>query len=184
MCPLHCHRRAEASPFFERLVTHRTVVVNMTEPANYGAVKEEGVDYDIANTYYVKERELTSREKWTKFLLAALPILAAFLIVGGFTLYLLFDSGILGHGAHAGGGGGEAISSPSKKGGENPFATSKSESSSSVPSPISGRGSAPLKTTTHASGSSACSANEKCAKLGLVGACCPTNNGVMLNCCN
>jgi hypothetical protein len=156
----------------------------MSEPANYGSVKEEGVDYDIENIYYVKERELTSREKWNKFMLAALPILAAFLIVGGFTIYLLLDSGILGRGPHAGGGGGEAVSSPSKKGGENPFAASKSESSSSVPPPISGGGSAPLKTTTHASGSSACSANVKCAKLGLVGACCPTNEGVMLGCCN
>ena len=63
---------------------------------NYGAVKEERVDYDIENTYYIKEEELTLREKWNKFMLVALQILAAFLIVGGFALYLLFGSGILG----------------------------------------------------------------------------------------
>jgi hypothetical protein len=179
----------------------------MSQPANYGAVKEEEGEefYDVENMYYVKERELTLKQKCNKIILAALPILAAFIIIGGFTLYLLFDSGILGRGPHQGGGSanGGQVSNPSSRGGENPFAASKSKSSSSsssVPSPIAKGGSAPV-TTTHTTGSvpspiskggsapmttklSACSAYEKCAKLGLIGTCCPTNEGVMLGCCN
>jgi hypothetical protein len=176
----------------------------MSQPANYGAVKEEGEEfYDVENTYYVKERELTLKQKCNKIMLVALPILAAIVIIGGFTLYLLFDSGILGRGPHQGGGSANSgqVGTPSSRGGENPFVTSKSKSSSSVPSPIAKGGSAPMKTT-HATtgsvpspiskggsapvktGSLECSANEKCAKLGLIGACCPTNEGVMLGCCN
>jgi hypothetical protein len=174
-----------------------------SQPANYGAVKEEGEEfYDVENMYYVKEQELTLKQKCHKIMLVALPILAAVLIIGGFTLYVLFDSGILGRGPHQGGGSanGGQVSTPSSRGGENPFATVKSDSSSSVPSPIAKGGSA-SGTTTHSTGSvpspiskggsapmkagsSACSANEKCAKLGLIGACCPTNEGVMLGCCN
>lgn len=172
----------------------------MSQPANYGAVKGDGEEfYDVENMLYVKERELTLKQKCHKIMLVALPILAALVIIGGFTLYVLFDSGILGRGPHQRGGSGD-VSTPSSRGGENPFVTSKSTSSSSVPSPIAKGGSAPV-TTYHSTGSvpspiskggsapvktgsSACSANEKCAKLGLTGACCPTNDGVMLGCCN
>ncbi len=39
--------------------------------------------------------------------------------------------------------------------------------------------------TTNAADSSAeCSINNNCAELGLIGKCCPTNKGVMLECCS
>jgi hypothetical protein len=37
---------------------------------------------------------------------------------------------------------------------------------------------------TESSSGAECAANSKCKALGLIGACCPTHDGVMLGCCD
>lgn len=147
------------------------------EPSkNYGAVEQPQPDeeaYDIDNVYYVKEREVSAAEKRRKFLLVALPILIALLLVGGFTYYLLSGAHILKP-EGAGGSGGEIKTSPTII---SPSSPSKSSGRVSTPAPKE-------KTKSSASsGPTTCDANEKCANLGLSGDCCPTKAGVMLNCC-
>uniref|UniRef100_A0A6S8WJJ9 Uncharacterized protein n=1 Tax=Chaetoceros debilis TaxID=122233 RepID=A0A6S8WJJ9_9STRA len=49
--------------------------------------------------------------------------------------------------------------------------------------PISNAGEQKSSTTTN-NGDADCTSNSKCAELELTGICCPTNEGVMLGCCN
>ena len=150
----------------------------MSATKTYGTAEaqEEGAadqSYDIDNTYYVKERELSGKEKCAKFMLVLVPILAAVLLVGGFTFY------VISHVLERGGAGGHGkvdvsypVPSPSNA------ARPGSYPAKHAPAP------SPEEKKSTSSGSSACSANIKCADLGLVGDCCPTKAGVTLGCCD
>lgn len=147
---------------------------------NYGtAAAGAGGDpeFNLENTYYVKERSLSRKERCSKLLLVLLPILLALLLLGGVTYY--FVSHILVRGG--GGKHGEiSVTYPSSKG-----SSSTVSRPGSFPSPTEkAPAPAPAPKSHSSSGSSACSSNSKCADLGLIGDCCPTKQGVTLGCCD
>lgn len=154
-----------------------------TTAKNYGSAQqaEEGTadQYDLDNTYYVKERPMSTKERCGKIMLVLLPIVLALLLVGGFTYYVI--SNVLQKG---GGRGHDTVTTfpSSPKGGssgqETRPGTYPTEHSPPAPAP------APKEKSHASSGSSACSSNLKCADLGLVGECCPTKQGVTLGCCD
>lgn len=146
----------------------------------YGTAPEAGAaadqEYDIDNTYYVKEREMSRKERITKFVLLALPILLALLLVGGFAFYVI--SHVLERG-----GGHKNIQVTSPSGTSSSGGGREGSRPGTYPS-----GPQPAhapKVKSHTSSNSAdCSENTKCADLGLIGACCPTKAGVTLGCCD
>jgi len=153
------------------------------EVKNYGSAQaEEGgrdqSDYDIDNTFYVKEREMSRQEKCTKLMLVLLPIVLALLLVGGFTFYVISHVLVRGGGSkHGDLAYPPAAPSPAASG-HKPQSRPGHYPAESPPS------STPKEKSVETSGSSACSDNAKCAKLGLIGECCPTKQGVKLGCCN
>jgi len=156
-----------------------------TEAKNYGTAPQEGTaadEYDIDNTYYVKERTMSRKERINKFLLLLLPILLAVLLVGGFAFYVVSHVLERGGGRH---GNIDVTPQVSTKGTASRPANSRpgtyptEPKLAPAPAPIS------TKEKSHASsGSSACASNSKCADLGLIGDCCPTKQGVTLGCCD
>jgi hypothetical protein len=140
----------------------------MSNPTSYGSVDDDAADrsFDVSETYYLKESQLTPGEKRKKCIAMLLPILLAIVIMGGAAALLLKDFAHLyptstvdrdydGSGEHRG-----------------------------VPVPPAP--SIPSTPTTTASGSQQadCKNNDKCHELGLVGQCCPTLAGDFLNCCH
>ena len=156
--------------------------------SSYGAVDENpkqvverDLSYDIDNTYYVQSRPLSAKEKWRKFMLLAIPIVAAFLIMTGFA-YVLFHA--LPSSSHRTSSGTEnspssVITTPRNyysDGGDK-----KKPAGFSVPAAVR----EPTKSSsTSSKKSSACKDNSKCQQLGLTGECCPTMQGVTLGCCS
>ena len=153
---------------------------------SYGAVASRGSNdeehaaddqpFDAAHTYY-----LTDNTRWTvkKVLLVAVPILAAAMIVGGFAFFLLRDF------SHLYPGRGGDKSDYYAHGGEK--VVPSSSSTTGIDSPIT-----PASSTTadykSKSGSSkhddigaTCGVHPDCAHL--LGNCCPTPEGKMLDCC-
>jgi hypothetical protein len=154
--------------------------MSATAAKSYGSAEAASEEYDLENTYYVKGRELSSKERLTKCILVLLPILAAVILIGGFAYYV--TNHILERNA---GGGHKADTaypeSPYSSGGGGPSRPGSYPSTESNSSPAP----APKKSA-HSSStrSSSCSANPKCLELGLKGNCCPTNDGVTLGCCD
>lgn len=155
-------------------------------PTNYGSVEASentAVDqpFDADNAYYLKgsASRLTREQRMRKALLVAVPILAAILIVGGAALFLFRDFNHLypGQGGSVRDRGGY----PRTPGSSTTTTTTKSSDSHSnsfsPPSSSKDKGSA-------SEGLMACSAHPKCASAQLIGDCCPTSLGVMLDCCN
>jgi len=167
---------------------------------SYGAVasaddEEKAVDqsFDAANTYYLRE---TTRWSTKKCLLIAVPILGAILIVGGFALFLLRDF------SHLYPGRGGDKSGYYAHGGEH-VVPSSSKTTSGVNAPMTpssktdddetGDESSESKTTTttkhdksksvapNKDAGATCAVHPDCA--GLIGNCCPTDKGVVLECC-
>lgn len=149
---------------------------------NYGSAKlsEEGASaadqYDLDNTYYVKERTMSRKERLTKCMLVLVPILAAVILVGGFAYFVIshvLERGGRGNRDHAA----VAIPANPSSGGGRPASRPGTYPSTEFEPPP-----APApKEKTH---SASCSANSKCVDLGLKGECCPTNDGVTLGCCD
>mmetsp|Transcript_14644 Transcript_14644/g.31837 ORF Transcript_14644/g.31837 Transcript_14644/m.31837 type:complete len:135 (+) Transcript_14644:118-522(+) len=134
----------------------------MAETKSYGAVEvPEGNDtFDEKNAYYLNESE--SRFSWTRFSRAAVPIIIALVIMGGFGYGM-------SHGFNNLYGPPKGTGDDSIKQDESwiPLDNSNDDSGGTL------------------SGSSAkCAKHEKCAALALLGNCCPTNKGGMLECCN
>ena len=152
------------------------------KPQTYGAVAQgEDVSldrepsYDIDNTYYVKERTLSRKERCQQIMLVALPLLAAFIIIGGFALYLLRDAHILSP-EPGGGGSTRPAVVPRSSSGEGPYPE--------APKPAPAPEPAAKKVPHSSNGSASCASNAKCKDLGLLGECCPTAKGEILDCCN
>lgn len=130
----------------------------MAETKSYGAVADpEGGDtYDEKNTYYLNENE--SRFSWSRFSRAAIPIVIALVIMGGFAYGM-------SHGFNH-------LYGPPKGSSDDRI----KEDEPWIPLDNSN--------DDYRGGAYTCADNEKCDALGLLGNCCPTNKGGMLECCD
>jgi hypothetical protein len=168
--------------------------------SGYGAIDTK--DGDISNTedtfeecnvYYLKERTLTAKQRFNKLISAAVPLLIALFLVGGFALWLLKDFGMLYPGPSGGSNPQNSpIRSPSNFSPRNepapPINSPVPNGASSVVSSPTAPTPAPKTSSSSSSfsggGHSSCGANSACGDLGLTGECCPTNAGIMLGCCS
>lgn len=140
----------------------------MNNSTSYGAVDDGAADrsFDVSETYYLKESQLTPAERRKKCIAMLLPILLAILIMGGAAFFLLKDF------AHL---------YPTSTVDRNYDASGEHRG---VPVPPAPSIPAPPTTTTSGSKEADCKNNDKCHELGLVGQCCPTLVGDFLNCCH
>jgi len=136
--------------------------------------------FDANQTYYLKSSSSDSnwKQRMRRFLVGSVPIAMAVVIMGFFTLYLLRDFTHL----YPSRGGDEAI-------GKSTEITHHSyDDDDAVPAPYVHPTApqvtppVPSPTNTSGTGSAACSAHPKCAAL--QGDCCPTLDGLNLDCCN
>lgn len=162
---------------------------------SYGAIVDNGADkdqsFDAENTYYLGQ---TTRWTFKKMMLVAVPILGAILIVGGFALFLLKDFNHLYPGR-----GGEK-SGYYEHGGEHVVQSSRSSSRTSNSAERSIPMSSPRvddaddddeRQTTNSKhlaipplnddAGANCAVHPDCK--GLIGLCCPTSAGAILDCC-
>lgn len=151
----------------------RPAIDKMPDLPSYGSLKnnveeEEATDtsFQTENAYYLKDATPMSAKK---FLLLAVPILGAVLMMGGIVIFLLRDFGHL----YPGRGGDRGYSFPNGGGSEHTTTTA----SSSADDTTFHRGS-----SSKSSASSKCTSYPKCSPL--TGQCCPTLDGVFLECCN
>lgn len=172
----------------------------------YGAVSTKNPDDENSfeeygdqtlDLRYVPVRTLTTQEKVRKWVSAGVPIVVAILLMVGFgwwttnALTPRHPAGVVDH-----------TEVPAQSLTVGPFPTPHPTTAAS---PTIGRDDAHTKATaaapkvtpsatgsdestskpkkTRSSGSSACADNPECNKLGLVGDCCPTADGVQLGCC-
>mmetsp|Transcript_9585 Transcript_9585/g.21344 ORF Transcript_9585/g.21344 Transcript_9585/m.21344 type:complete len:134 (-) Transcript_9585:583-984(-) len=132
----------------------------MTEAKNYGAVNvPKGNDeFDESNTRYLNEAPF----QWGRFLRATVPIVVALLIMGGFAFGM-------SHGFN------HLYGPPKGSDDEN---NNNIKKDSWIPEET------PQKSfPTVNQGSKKCSKHSSCAELNLGGNCCPTDEGIMLECC-
>ncbi|KAL7549719.1 hypothetical protein ACHAWF_012985 [Thalassiosira exigua] len=124
----------------------------MAETKTYGAVDvpEGKDDFDERNTYYLNQ----SKFNWNRFFRAAVPVVIALVIMGGFAYGM-------SHGFN------HLYGPPKGKDDDNLIKEDESWIPAENPE----------------GSSAACSENEKCVKLDLLGDCCPTKKGVVLECC-
>jgi len=129
-------------------------------------------NFDESNLYYVKEDELTVREKVVKTFKLAVPIIIAILLIGGlsFMLFHNFEYFYPGRGGHQVSPKVSKSSSVSST-----KTTQRSYHDDDVPS-------VPIPAPKFFG--SSCAANPECADLGLIGECCPTGGGNKLECCS
>lgn len=162
---------------------------------DYGAVAttEEGVpadrSFDADNAYYLKggsaDANLTPQQRFKKIIVVAVPIIFAVAIIGGAAFLILRT---VYPGSHFGGG------EPTHRSGGRPtIVHSVTDDDAplvepSVPAPSGPKHETPSNSKTtetkQSSGDPACSAHPKCSSAGLIGDCCPTSRGIMLDCCN
>lgn len=146
---------------------------------SYGSLKNKGEDeeannnetsFQEENTYYLKESPPMSAKK---VLLLAVPILGAVLMMGGIVLFLLRDFGHL----YPGRGGDPGYSNPNAGDDE-----SRHHSTTRIHSLGNTDDTAFDSKSTKSTVSAKCSAHPKCSPL--TGQCCPTLDGIKLECCN
>jgi hypothetical protein len=147
---------------------------------------------------YYKGRTLSPKEKTAKLIKIAVPVVTAVLLIGGLTWFLLGDFGHL----YPGPSGpkppdSSSISRPVASS-VTPAAAPTVPSSRSYTTTTAGTTATepvPKKTpaikdstastpTSIPGGSSSCLSHSKCSDLGLIGDCCPTTDGYILNCCS
>lgn len=136
--------------------------------ANYGAVEEGDKTFDADQMRYLGEKKLSRKEKFEQIFRVGFPILASVIIVAVAFLFLtsFFQKSYPGHvvidhsGSGSGGSTAEATSS----------ATTATTTSAKTES-----------TKTKHTSMAQCSSHELCADLR--GDCCPTDAGLVLECC-
>lgn len=153
----------------------------MTTNVNYGSLEDptDKGSFDEKNTYYLKETTLTREQRMRKLVLIATPIICAVILVGGaaFLLFRKFD--FLYPGRHGSGGGGKEPSfNPPTRIEHNSVEDQPDSSPHSAPSILED------EKKRKSDVASSCTAHAKCAKLGILGECCPTTDGTFLQCCN
>jgi hypothetical protein len=141
--------------------------------SNYGSLEgqEESKSFDEKDAYYLKESTLSPEERRRKCMRMALPIITAVLMIGGFAMFLLRDFGILYPGRS--GGKNKIPSDPLYPIDNTRIDDTLDKHSNSKPILDEGKKSGMA---------TSCFAHEQCA--GLVGECCPTPDGVFLQCCS
>ena len=160
----------------------------MVAVVSYGSVEEKpavdpeldtadaapATDFDAA--YYLKD----PKECWNARRLGNLlvPLIVAFLIMGGAALFLLRDFGTLYPGRGNGGVDTSRAIEPSNVS-EKPTATKTSSSSASDASSTSSRHHKDFTPPNDAGAN--CNVHPDCSML--IGKCCPTDDGEMLDCC-
>jgi hypothetical protein len=165
--------------------------------STYGSIpkSEEGIPqaqqqsdfFDSDSTYYLKDDR-----KWTyqKMVSTAIPLIGAVLIIGGAVVFLLRDFNHLYPGR-----GGSGDSGPSSSSNDNTLRTLPlpvvSPIAQQQPKPVPVlvlpvlRAPAPVKRSkldSPTSLTSSCLLHAKCD--GLIGECCPTEDGIFLDCCS
>ena len=127
--------------------------------------KGDDKNYDESNLYYMVEVNGTKKDKASKAMKLAVPIIIAAVFIGGlaFMLFHNFAYFYPGRDGHT-----------KDNGGTTPQKTTdhsyQDDDALHTPFP------APAALIT-------CNANPKCVTLGLTGACCPTEEGILLECC-
>ncbi|KAG7348515.1 hypothetical protein IV203_017220 [Nitzschia inconspicua] len=180
--------------------------------SNYGSVNpastnppDEETDnenhFQETDLLFYKGRTLSQKEKTVKLIKIAVPVFIAVLLIGGLTWLLLGGFGNLYPGPSGSkppdsSSYGRPIPTPQSTGSTTSTKTTidttstSSKSHSSVSEPVAA---APKEspttstsTSTHSSatGGAACSAHSHCDAIGLIGDCCPTTEGTMLDCCS
>jgi hypothetical protein len=128
--------------------------------------------FDASESYYLKS-EASSSSNWTfkKCFLVSFPILVAAAIVGGAAFFLSRDFNRLypGHGGSVERTGPAAVRTHGDKVLHPQSSSTASEDGGSKTSVLGGM--------------AACSSHPVCSKSGLLGDCCPTEEGIQLNCC-
>jgi len=171
----------------EKLPSYGAVASPKDEEAN--AVDQS---FDAANTYYLRN---TTRWSFKKVMLIVVPIIGAALIIGGFALFLLRDFSHLypGHTGdksyYTGGGSEHVVSSDSSSSGgggsdaRNPPRTppAAQDDDDSTEASISTSKAKKSKSNPDDDAGANCAVHPDCT--GLIGKCCPTPEGVQLECC-
>ena len=160
-------------------------IMSKASKTTYGAVEADenaAVDhsFDAESAYYLKSETatLTPRQRTRKYLSTALPILVAVLIMGGLAWLLLRDFNNLYPGRGGGSGDDSTIYDRSIP------TTGKNSLKDSTTIPGTTPSRPDSSSVKHVDSSlAACSVHAACAKLELVGNCCPTDEGVVLGCC-
>ena len=153
-----------------------------------GGVVENVDDFKETDLLYYKEKELSKQEKVMKIVKIAVPIINAFVLIGGLAWFLLRDFGLLypgPAGSHVSDHAPAAVPTSSVQRVPAPTVVQpgKGLQPTAIPKyPASGSSSSSTTSMKSISGST-CAANSKCHALGLEGECCPTSAGTMLECC-
>lgn len=154
---------------------------------SYGAVSKEDPDsmaadrpFDANQTYYLRDES-----RWTtrRIMLVLVPILAAILIMGGISWFLFEDFGHLypGRGSDTGSfGQGGGSCKPTSTQGVTSSTKAQEETTTNTFSKTAGSSTTAKNPPMDDIGAT-CAVHPDCA--GLTGYCCPTKEGVMLNCC-
>jgi len=151
---------------------------------NYGSIEESenaplNRTFDADHAYYLKDGSrapLTFKQRLRKYSLIAVPLLAAVLIIGGAAFFLLRNFNHL----YPGSSGGYGEETRAKEKAKHDYSTGVTAPATSPAGPTA---SASSVSTGSGKGTAACASNPKCAEAGLLGQCCPTAAGVMLECC-
>jgi hypothetical protein len=156
----------------------------------YGSVNRTGGEVEEADEFketdllYYKEKEPSRQEKMMKIVKIAVPIIIAFLLIGGFAWVLFKDFGRL----YPGPAGSHIPDHPPAAAPAPAFVPDKGPQPTIIQKyaelPAStGSSSSSSTTSTKSISGSACAANSRCSALGLTGECCPTSAGTVLECC-
>jgi len=144
--------------------------------------------FDAADAYYLKDgeggggsgRRRAWKERVKKCSLACVPLLAAVLIVGLAVFFLLRD---FNHLYPGGGRGGGEESRARNRNPNKDYEISNEDLEPPAPHSSSSSSSSANTKSSSSGGSSSCASHSKCAEAGLLGDCCPTTSGVVLECC-
>lgn len=129
-------------------------------------------NFDESDLYFINDDELTKKEKAVKAFNTAVPVIIPVFFVGVLVYLLLHNFAFF----YPGGGAQNIPSKHPMNSNSNPTKTTERTHHNNYTS------SAPLPAKI--SFGSFCTANPQCAKMGLIGECCPTGNGVSLKCCS
>jgi hypothetical protein len=158
------------------------------KPATYGAIitDEESAaapvnhrSFDSSHLAFLPGSTLTRQQRLRKFFLALFPIFVAALFMGGVVYFLLHD---FNHLYPAGHNGSVPDARPTTTHHTLPKPTADKFSTNEDDDDRRNTDHSRFKSTS-ATGGALCSAHSKCASLGLIGNCCPSNSGDILDCC-
>jgi hypothetical protein len=160
---------------------------------NYGSVEDivaaAGSDaapttgYDETKVYYLKENQresFTCAQRVRRWLLTCVPIFVAVILLGTVTFFLIKNFSHLYPTS-----GGRSYDNSGSRVEDRSSSTAKVQT---VRTSDSAAGQAPesasSKSSKSVTSSASCEDHAQCDKLGLIGACCPTDDNTFLLCCD